>query len=286
MRVGRWGNRRTGVEISLRGIGKGQALPVLLLKLIQPRSINAQLLCYSRIDSGVRVVRSGILGKLYYTESQPAWLIVVHTALNVLNPWIEPNEKEHAILPDRTAHREPGKYGRKMVFLRHIFLKLRVSQSPACRRLAGERVIPRNRRDLVGVHAVSFKLTEHRTMVGVRTFPHYHVDYATQRAPMLSLDSRVLDFHLLHEVKRHVGVREASDQVCRFLAFHKVGVFRVRTAPHGESKATTIGHASCLATAGAIGTSSAKARSCYRRVSSHQGFIACRWRELNDRLKR
>src|SRR5690349_5501689 len=115
-------------------------------------------------------------------------------------------------------------------------------------------------------------------MVGVRTLPHYHVDHATQCAPVLSLDSRVLDFHLLHEVKRHVGMREATDQVCRFLAFHKVGVFRVRTAPHGESLATTIGHATSLATAGAVGTSSSKARSCYRRVSSHQRFIAGRWR--------
>src|SRR5215471_1871283 len=140
MRVGRWGNRRTGVEISLRGIGKGQALPVLLLKLIQPRSINAQLLCYSRIDSGVRVVRSGILGKLYYTESRPAWLIVVHTALNVLNPWIEPNEKEHAILPDRTAHREPGKNGRKRFFLRNLSLNCRLGKPPPCGRLVGGRV--------------------------------------------------------------------------------------------------------------------------------------------------
>src|SRR5215471_13430441 len=124
-----------------------------------------------------------------------------------------------------------------MVFLRHIFLKFRVSQSPACRRLGGERVIPRNRRDLVGIRPVTFELTEHRTMVGVRTFPHYYVDYATQCAPMLSLDSRVLDFHFLHEVKRHVGMGEATDQVSRFLAFHKVGVFRVRTAPYGESLA-------------------------------------------------
>src|SRR5215472_7983059 len=97
-------------------------------------------------------------------------------------------------------------------------------------------------------------------MVVVRAFPHYHVNYATQCPPMLSLDSRVLDFHFLHEVKRHVGMREATDQVCRFLAFHKVGVFRVRTAPYGESLAATIGHASCLATAVAIGSSNAKAR--------------------------
>src|SRR6516165_2362055 len=102
---------------------------------------------------------------------------------------------------------------------------------------------------------------------------------------MLSLDSRVLNFHLLHEVKRHVCMREATDKVCRFLAFHKVGVFRIRTAADGEALATAIGHASCLASAGAIGSSSAKTRGCYRRVSSHQRFIAGRWRELNDRLK-
>src|SRR5579859_725526 len=110
MRVGRWCNRRTGVEKSLRGIRKGQALAVLLLKLIQPGRENAKFLGDRCVDSGIRVVRSGILGELYYTESQPAGLIVVHTALIVLNPGIEPHERENTILQDRSAQCESGQY--------------------------------------------------------------------------------------------------------------------------------------------------------------------------------
>src|SRR5689334_3502748 len=114
MRVRRWCNRRTGVEISLRGVGKGQALAVLLLKLIQPGRENAKFLGDRCVNSGVRVVSSGILGELYYTESQPAGLIVVHTALIVLNPGIEPHERENTILLDRSTERKSGEYVAEM----------------------------------------------------------------------------------------------------------------------------------------------------------------------------
>ena len=151
-------------------------------------------------------------------------MIVVHGTLDVLNPGVEPYETKNPILQDGSAEGEAGKYAAEMVFFGDILLELRIGQAPARGGLTRERVIPRNCRELVGIQRIILKISKHRTVILVRAFLHDDVNYAAQRPTVLRLDSGVLDFHFLHKIERHVGVRVAADQVGCFLPFHKVGV--------------------------------------------------------------
>ena len=104
-----------------------------------------------------------------------------------------------------------------------------IDGSPRSCRSAGTRIVAQGR----GTRAVQgavLERREYRAVPGVGALVQDHVDHATQRAAILGLNARGLHLHFRDEIHGDVGMREAADDVGRFLAFNQVGVFRVCAA--------------------------------------------------------
>ena len=66
---------------------------------------------------------------------------------------------------------------------------------------------------------------EQRAVPGIAALLHDNVDYTAKRATVLGLDARGLNLNFLNEFERNVGLRSATGDVLRVLAFHEVAVF-------------------------------------------------------------
>src|SRR4029077_11144061 len=121
--------------------------------------------------------------------------------------------------------------------------------------------------------------TEDGPVPVVRALLHDDVDDAAESTAVLGLDAGVLDFDLIDEVERNVGGGVAADQVGGFLAFHEVGILRVRTAGDRETVVAAVGGTAGSRTTGAVAGISAEA------AVAHQGLVASGGSKLNDRLE-
>src|SRR5258708_20774249 len=90
------------------------------------------------------------------------------------------------------------------------------------------------------IEGVLLELREHRSMISVAAFLHNDVDHATQRTAVFRFNAGALDLNFLNEVKRNVGVREATGDIGGFLTFPHGGILRIRAAADHQAHALSL----------------------------------------------
>ncbi len=135
MAVGRRVNCRADVVVTLHRVRERQIRAVLLLQLVEPRSVNTELLGYHCVDTRRRVIGLRVLAELNQAQRRESRVwghCVIHSALDLGEFRIESDKTKNVIFPDWPAERKAGKHVAALVFLSDIGLISRIDGPPAC----------------------------------------------------------------------------------------------------------------------------------------------------------